>query len=256
MVLQAGGNTSNTNKTKTGAGQHETHRCVSKEYFDVKEGKPVQIIWNKSSSGEELRGYRLVLNSEIIAYLTKGSLNMTCNEFINDPSLKEFCNKRLEFSSNTSSIILKIRDPSRHENWNFTLKYVLTGPSPCNRLDIKIIRVIPSAVNTESPGGQNMSDNPQIEVTPSVVNTESPGGQGMSDNPQIKVTPSVVNTESPGGQGMSDNPQIKGPGSKIKATLGVTFAAVAAALLLIGGIICWYCKGDARFADEVELANH
>ena len=65
---------------------------------------------------------------------------MTCNEFINDPSLKEFCNKRLEFSSNTSSIILKIRDPSRHENWNFTLKYVLTGPSPCNRLDIKIIR--------------------------------------------------------------------------------------------------------------------
>ena len=113
---------------------------VSKEYFDVKEGKPVQIIWNKSSSGEELRGYRLVLNSEIIAYLTKGSLNMTCNEFINDPSLKEFCNKRLEFSSNTSSIILKIRDPSRHENWNFTLKYVLTGPSPCNRQDIKIIR--------------------------------------------------------------------------------------------------------------------
>ena len=113
---------------------------VSKEYFDVKEGKPVQIIWNKSSSGEELRGYRLVLNSGIIAYLHKGSLNMTCNEFINDASLKEFCNKRLEFSSNTSSITLKIRDPSRHENWNFTLKYVLTGPSPCNRLDIKIIR--------------------------------------------------------------------------------------------------------------------
>ena len=88
---------------------------VSKEYFDVKEGKPVQIIWNKSSSGEELRGYRLVLNSEIIAYLRKGSLNMTCNEFIS-------------FS------------------------------------------VIPSAVNTESPGGQNMSDNPQIEGRVSMKN--------------------------------------------------------------------------------------
>ena len=113
---------------------------VSKEYFDVKEGKPFQIIWNKSSSGEELRGHRLFLNSEITAYLPKGSLNMTCIEFINNPSLKEFCNNRLEFSSNTSSIILKIRDPSGHENWNFTLKYVLTGPSACNRLDIKIIR--------------------------------------------------------------------------------------------------------------------
>ena len=113
---------------------------VSKEYFDVKEGKPVQIIWNKSSSDEKPRVYRLVLKSEVVAYLPEGSLNMSCSTFIKDPSLKEFCNKRLEFSSNTSSIILKIRDPSRHENWNFTLKYVLTGPSPCNRLDIKIIR--------------------------------------------------------------------------------------------------------------------
>ena len=36
--------------------------------------------------------------------------------------------------------------------------------------------------------------------------------------------------------------------------------AVAAVLLLIGGIACCRCnrdrRGDARFADEVELANH
>ena len=30
--------------------------------------------------------------------------------------------------------------------------------------------VIPSAVNTESPGGQNMSDNPQIEGRVSMKN--------------------------------------------------------------------------------------
>ena len=30
-------------------------------------------------------------------------------------------------------------------------------------------------------------------VTPSVVNTESPGGQGMSDNPQIKGRVSMKN---------------------------------------------------------------
>ena len=53
---------------------------------------------------------------------------------------------------------------------------------------------------------------------------------------------------------------LLGPGSKIKATFGVTFVAVAAVLLLIGGIACCRCnrdrRGDARFADEVELANH
>ena len=36
--------------------------------------------------------------------------------------------------------------------------------------------------------------------------------------------------------------------------------AVAAVLLLIGGIACCHCngnrRGDARFADELELANH
>ena len=53
---------------------------------------------------------------------------------------------------------------------------------------------------------------------------------------------------------------LLGPGSKIKATFGVTFVAVAAVLLLIGGIACCHCngnrRGDARFADELELANH
>ena len=55
-------------------------------------------------------------------------------------SLEELCHKRLEFFSNTTTILVKLRNLSSDEHWNFTLTHVLGSSSPCNPQDIKIVR--------------------------------------------------------------------------------------------------------------------
>lgn len=50
------------------------------------------------------------------------------------------CHKRLEFFSNTTTILVKLRNLSNDEHWNFTLTHVLGSSSPCNPQDIKIVR--------------------------------------------------------------------------------------------------------------------
>ena len=113
---------------------------VSKEYICVKEGESAVMVWGRTSGGEELRGNRLVVNSQVIAYLPKNSLNMSCSPFIKSSSLEELCHKRLEFFSNATTILVKLRNLSRDEHWDFTLTHVLGSSSPCNPQDIKIVR--------------------------------------------------------------------------------------------------------------------
>ena len=113
---------------------------VSKEHICVKEGESALMVWGRTSGREELRGNRLVVNSQVIAYLPRHSVNMSCSTFIKDPSLEEFCHKRLEFFSNTTTILVKLRNLSSDEHWNFTLTHVLGSSSPCNPQDIKIVR--------------------------------------------------------------------------------------------------------------------
>ena len=98
------------------------------------------MVWGRTSGGEELRGNRLVVNSQVIAYLPRNSLNMSCSPFIRNSSLEELCHKRLEFFSNTTTILVKLRNLSSDEHWNFTLTHVLGSSSPCNPQDIKIVR--------------------------------------------------------------------------------------------------------------------
>ena len=83
------------------------------------------MVWGRTSGGEELRGNRLVVNSQVIAYLPRNSLNMSCSPFIKNSSLEELCHKRLEFFSNTTTILVKLRNLSSDEHWNFTLTHVL-----------------------------------------------------------------------------------------------------------------------------------
>ena len=111
---------------------------VSKKHIYVKEGQSAQMAWNRTSGGE--RGNRLKVNSQVIASLPRHSLNMSCSAYIKDPSLEELCHKRLEFFSNTTTILVKLRNLSSDEHWNFTLTHVLGGSSPCNPQDIKIVR--------------------------------------------------------------------------------------------------------------------
>ena len=113
---------------------------VSKEHIYVKEGQSALMVWRRTSGGEELRGNRLVVNSQVIAFLPRHSVNMSCSTFIKDPSLEEFCHKRLEFFSNATTILVKLRNLSRDEHWDFTLTHVLGNASPCNPQDIKIVR--------------------------------------------------------------------------------------------------------------------
>ena len=113
---------------------------VSKEHICVKEGESALMVWGRTSGREELRGNRLVVNSQVIAYLPRHSVNMSCSTFIKDPSLEELCHKRLEFFSNTTTILVKLRNLSSDEHWNFTLTHVLGSSSPCNPQDIKIVR--------------------------------------------------------------------------------------------------------------------
>ena len=55
---------------------------VSKEHICVKEGESALMVWGRTSGGEELRGNRLVVNLQVIAYLPRNSLNMSCSPFI------------------------------------------------------------------------------------------------------------------------------------------------------------------------------
>ena len=111
---------------------------VSKKHIYVKEGQSAQMAWNRTSGGE--CGNRLTVNSQVIASLPRHSLNMSCSAYIKDPSLEELCHKRLEFFSNTTTILVKLRNLSRDEHWNFTLTHALGGLSPCSPQDIKIVR--------------------------------------------------------------------------------------------------------------------
>ena len=113
---------------------------VSKEHIYVKEGQSALMVWRRTSGGEELRGNRLVVNSQVIAFLPRHSVNMSCSPFIQDPSLEKFCHKRLEFFSNATAVLIKLRNLSSDEHWDFTLTHVLGSSSPCNPQDIKIVR--------------------------------------------------------------------------------------------------------------------
>ena len=54
---------------------------VSKEHIYVKEGESAVMVWGRTFGGEELCGNRLVVNSQVIAYLPRNSLNMSCSPF-------------------------------------------------------------------------------------------------------------------------------------------------------------------------------
>nr|XP_058942893.1 uncharacterized protein LOC131771143 [Pocillopora verrucosa] len=129
------------------------------------------MVWGRTSGGEELRGNRLVVNSQVIAYLPRNSLNMSCSPFIKNSSLEELCHKRLEFFSNTTTILVKLRNLSSDEHWNFTLTHVLGSSSPCNPQDIKIVRVIapsPVVLSTVSAVANNTVRKLISETTVSV----------------------------------------------------------------------------------------
>lgn len=197
------------------------------------------MVWGRTSGGEELRGNRLVVNSQVIAYLPRNSLNMSCSPFIKNSSLEELCHKRLEFFSNTTTILVKLRNLSSDEHWNFTLTHVLGSSSPCNPQDIKILRVIvpsPVLLSTVSAVANNTVRIP-ISVIPSSISTTVAGTSSRVQNtirppttettvlvrprsPSAHITfpsaslttsvvPSVVNTVSPDGQGKSDDPPTR-----------------------------------------------
>lgn len=254
----------NTNHSNTGGDQYDLHQCISEEYINLKEGWSVQIFWRRSSlessKGEELRGYRLAVNSVVIAYMPKYSLNMTCSTFINDPSWKEFCHKRLEFYSNTTHILLSLRNISSDEHWDFTLTHVLKSTSACNRQDIKIVRVImPSPVHvvlsTVSAVPHNTVRTPISEttvlgrlITPSVdINI-------LSGSSTASVVPPPISTTLTGSSSSVQNtarPPTTGTGNRYEAIISVPIVVL---VVLIALLSWYYCKRNRRQSDPEIIA--
>lgn len=254
--------TGSANHSNTGEDQYDLRQCISEECINLKEGWSVQIFWGRSSlessKVEELRGYRLAVNSVVIAYMPKYSLNMTCSTFIKDPSWKEFCHKRLEFYSNTTHILLSLRNISSDEHWDFTLTHVLKSTSACNPQDIKIVRVImpsPVVLSTVSAVPHNTVRTPISEttglgrlITPSVdINNLSGSSTASVVSPPISTTltgssSSVQNTA---------RPPTTGTGNRYEAIISVPIVVLAVLIALLS----WcYCKRSRRQSDPENIA--
>nr|XP_058943749.1 uncharacterized protein LOC131771902 [Pocillopora verrucosa] len=252
----------NTNHSNTGGDQYDLHQCISEEYINLKEGKSFQIFWRRSSlessKGEEFRGYRLAVNSVFIAYMPKYSLNMTCITFINDPSWKEFCHKRLEFCSNTTHILLILRNISSDEHWDFTLTHVLKSTSACNPQDIKIVRVImpsPVVLSTVSVVPHNTVRTPISETTGlGRLITPSVDINNLSGSSTASVVPTPISTTLTGSSSSVQNtarPPTTGTGNRYEAIISVPIVVLAVLIALLSWCCC---KRSRRQSDPENIA--